>query len=498
MPRVLFLLLAGWLAAAQAAVAQRVHLDTEVEHPTVTALRAILDGQSYLLIDRDTILPASSRLTGDLVIVGATVRLDGSVDGSVALLNGTLFARPGSRISGPVVSVGGIVLRSSRATTGDTLTVPLDIDVTLTRSDRDYTLALIAPPPPPRLRPTGFLGLGLPTYDRVNGLSVRGGAQLRLGADSLSPLLNLSGVLRTARGSPGGTAALSAPLGHPAVLTLAVGRETRSNDRWIRSDLENSLAAIFVRSDARDYYDADFGAITLSRTPPLPLIQGESFITPRLEFRVERDRSLRARDVFTLFGDEPWRANPSIEDGRIASVIPGAEVGWRGRAAAAGLTAGVELGRSLREGSWTEGSDFAQLTVDGRWGMIGLWGHTLGVRAHLLQPLGSTEAPPQRWGSLGGPRTLPTLDFDDLRGDHLVFIESAYNIPIPHLSLPFLGNPSLGVRHLVGSAWRSGDESPRWTQNLGAGIRFSAVYLFVYIDPTDTDRATLNYGISLP
>jgi hypothetical protein len=496
MRRIVLLTALACTILVRAAAAQRVELASTVDHPSVQALRGILDAGRYQLLDRDTVIPATAHLPGDLVVVGATVRLDGTVDGSVAVLNGTLFLRPGSRVSGRIVSVGSIVLRSARASMGDTISVPLDVEVSLVRTGGDYSLTLVPPPPPPRVKGAGLYGLAPPTYDRVNGLSVRAGADVRLAPDTLAPRLRLSGVLRTARWSPGGTASLLVPLGRTR-LTLAAGRETRTNDRWIRGDFENSVAALFVRSDARDYYDSDFASIALAgRTAP-PLIAGEGFFTPRLEVRAERDRSLRARDVFTFFGDSAWRANPSIAEGKIASVLPGAEMGWRGQTADARLRASVELGRLMHD-SWSDGADFAQLVADGEWGMVALWGHTLGVRAHLLQPIGSDVVPPQRWSFLGGPTTLPTLGYDALRGDHLVFVESAYDIPIPQLTVPLLGVPTLGLRDAVGSAWMSGEESPRWTQNVGAGIQFSFLYLFLYVDPAGSHDTAVRWGVSLP
>lgn len=494
--RILLLAALGWTLSAGLLSAQRVELQAEVDHPSVQALRGILDAGRYQLLDRDTVIPATAHLPGDLVVVGATVRLDGTVDGSVAVLNGTFFLRPGSRVSGRIVSVGSIVLRSSRATMGDTISVPLDVEVALARSGENFTLSLEPPPPPSRVKGAGLYGLATPTYDRVNGLSVRAGADIRLAADTLAPTLRLSGVLRTARWSPGGTASLRVPLGR-ARLTLAAGRETMTNDRWIRGDFENSVAALFVRSDARDYYDADFASVSLAGRPAPPLIAGEGFVTPRLEVRAERDRSLRARGVFTFFGDSAWRANPPVVEGKIAAVVPGAEVGWRGQTASARLETSLEVGRLMRD-SWSDGKGFAQLVADGEWGMTALWGHTLGVRAHLLQPLGSRAAPPQRWSFLGGPGTLPTLGYDALRGDHLVFFESAYNVPIPQLALPLIGVPTLGLRDAVGSAWVTGEESPRWTQNIGAGVQFSVFYLFLYVDPTGSHDTALNWGVSLP
>jgi hypothetical protein len=498
MRRALLLLAIGLTLAAPVAVAQRVTLQADVDHPSVAALRQILDSGRYLLLDRDTILPASTVLPDNLVVVGATVRLDGRVNGSVAVLNGTFFLRPGSHVSGEIVSVGGIVLRSGRATSGDTISVPLEVEVNLERGGGDYLLTLTPPPPPGRIRPAGLFGLAPPTYQRVDALSLRAGVGVRLGADSLAPVLRLSPVLRTARWSVGGTAALDATLGRGADLILAAGRETRTSDLWTRGDLENSAAAFFVRSDARDYYDSDFASLTLADRPAPPLISGETAFTPRVELRVERARSLTARDVFTVLGNDPWRSNPHIDEGRIASIIPGATLEWRGITAAGGITADVEVGRSLSEGSWTEGADFAQLVADGHWSMVSLWQHTVGVRAHYLQPLGSERAPRQRWSAVGGSTTLPTLDFDAFRGDHLLFVQSSYDIPLPRLAIPFLGVPDLGIRHAIGSAWRTDGPSPRWTQNLGAGLVFRVGYVFVYVDPADTGRTVVSYGITLP
>ena len=44
--------------------------------------------------------------------------------------------------------------------------------------------------------------------------------------------------------------------------------------------------------------------------------------------------------------------------------------------------------------------------------------------------------------------------------------------------------PSFQLLYATGAAW-TGDSSPRWTQNVGAGLLFALVSLSVYADPVD-------------
>jgi hypothetical protein len=474
--------------------AQGLRLEGDLVHPSAQLLREILERDRYRVLARDTVLPADFRASGDLIVLGADVRLEGEVEGSVAVVDGALYVRPGARIGGPIVSVRGEVIASGLATTGAVVEVPLEAAARVEPNGGDYTVTLRAPPGPPPLRFPGLFGLGLPTYDRVDGLTLRLGVVADLGGDSVGPTASAAVTYHSARGALGGGAALEVPLRPELWVRAEASRATVTNEEWIRGALVNSLAALTLKSDARDYFRSDAAALTLERRGSQPLIAGEGRVLPRLTVRVSRDRSLEASDPWSLFGDEPWRANPPIDPGTLASVVGGAAGEWKGQTATFAGDAALE---------WAPPGigdfDFAQAVATGQWAMQGLWRHAIGLFVHTRMTLGSDPAPAQRWSIVGGSGTLPTLERGELRGDRLLLVSSSYSIPLPRLPVPVLGPPDLRFEHAVGSAWVTGTDPPRWEQNLGAGLDFGLVRGMVYINPADgVGKPTLSLSAGLP
>ena len=144
-------------------------------------LQQVLARRDYLRIVRDTVLPASFHAPGDLLIVGAEVRLEGRVEGAVAVLDGVLFLRPGAHVGGPIAAVRGEVLASGKASHGAIIeTPPRYSRRTSSGVEPDFEVVIVPPPAPPRLKLRGIAGIGLPAYDRVSGLSLHAAADLRL------------------------------------------------------------------------------------------------------------------------------------------------------------------------------------------------------------------------------------------------------------------------------------------------------------------------------
>ena len=466
----------------------------DLDHPSADLLREILQRGEYQVLRRDTVLPADFRASGDLVVLRADVRLEGAVEGSIAVIEGGLFVRPGARIAGRVVTVGGGFYGSGLATVGEVLDVPLRARVNVETVDDVITVSLLAPPGPPPIRLTGLLGFGAPTYDRVDGLTVRWGTAAHLAGDSLATTARAVVAYHTERGALGGVAALEHPLRPQLWLQLEAARRTATNERWIRGDLENSLATAALRSDARDYYRSDEASLTLERRPQRPLITGEGHVLPRLTLRASRDRSVAESDPWALFGDEPWRENPPIDEGTLASLVAGAAAEWNGATAAFLGDVAVEWAPEAL-GDFA----FAQVVASGRWDVLALWTHRIELFVHTRQTLGGDPAPRQRWSFIGGSGTLPTRDIAALRGDRLAFVESAYAIPLSRVSLPLVGSPDLRLEHAVGSAWITGTDSPRWEQALGAGLDFGLLKGMLFVDPAEgTPSPTLHLSAALP
>lgn len=491
--RILWMLLLAAVLPAQLAHAQRVRLEGGEGIPAATVIREIIARDDYLLLDRDTTLDASFRAPGDLLVVDADVRLEGEVPGDVGVLNGALFLRPSSRVTGRVAALGGGAYPSGLATLGELIEADIGVGVSVQPEPSGFRVRISPAPSVPRLTLPGLFGFRLPTYDRVDGLTVAWGPRWRITGEEFGPTVEAFVSYRTARGDFGGGLEAGAPLGGGVRLEAEVARATFTNEEWIRGDLANSAGALLVGSDVRNYHESDYAALTLSR-PIDPTAYGAGWaFGPRLTLLASEDRSLSRNTEWSLFG-ELDRINPLIDPGTIVSATAATEVRWTGRSSE--FSGEVSLERGL-EGPGD--FDFTQWVADGFWEVDALWDHTLSLYGRGMGTLGSESAPRQRWSFIGGSGTLPTFDIAELRGDHLLFVRSVYEIPLGFVRVPFLGSPALRLAHSTGTAWESGEDVPSWLQNLGVGLAFSLVHADLVVDPeADGFDPHLSLGASLP
>ncbi|HYJ78803.1 MAG TPA: hypothetical protein VEW03_04350 [Longimicrobiaceae bacterium] len=480
--------------------AQEVRVVGDDDSPAARLVHEILQRNRYLRIDRDTILPADFHTPGDLVIYDAEVRLEGTVEGSVAVIGGHLFIRPRSRVAGPIAVLGGEVYPSSLATTGEVLratpgsrlVLRADSLTLVDTSTTVLTAQLIAPQPGRLLS----LKPALPSYDRVNGLTVAVGATVLPARNDSGPRVDAWVAYRGENPDHlGGGVRLDVPLGVQGVRVVGeASRATRTNDAWMRGDLSNSISVATTGRDFRNYYDADRVAVMLTRPLNTPLLAGRSWLGPRIGAAWSQDRSLPDHDVWSVLDNERnLRVNPPILEGTIVSALAGAEVHWRGRLSS--FTGDVQVEHALAGASDAE---FTQVVGVGRYRTMAFGTHTLMVHFRGMAPVGGNDAPPQRYGILGGVGSLPTLRVGTFRGDHLAFIESVYSVPVPAVELPFIGMPRFELLYATGAAWVGGDV-PRWVQNPGVGLAFSFVTVRVVADPAaDPIKPKVVFMVSVP
>ena len=490
------LLLSARLLLAAPAAAQVPGIAGDDDSPAVRRAREILARRTYVWIDRDTVLGPEFRTPGDLVVYDAEVKLEGNVDGSVAVLGGDFWIRPGGRVGGAVAVLDGgvypsglaILERDSIFRQDPTTRVAI---ATVPATDGTYTASVTVTP---TARPAFFApAVGpFPTYDRVNGLTLSASANIHPTRRRGGPRLNVWGSYRFEQENHlGGGVRADLPLGRENIhLTAELSRATRTNDAWIYGDIANSLHALVLGNDYRDYWDADVLRVMVERPVGKPLIAGESWLGPRFGVQASRDRRLEPQNPWALLGDGLDRPNMEPLEGTIVSAVAGAEYHWRGISST--FDGQVNLEHAL-EGAGDVG--FTQALVEGTYWAMALRTHTMRVYFRGMMPLGG-GAPPQRFGILGGSGTLPTEEIAAFRGDHLAVVESSYLIPYPRVVLPYIGSPSLEIGHAVGAAW-VGDASPDWVQNAGVGIVFPFVYARVLVNPADFEP-NLSFGISLP
>jgi hypothetical protein len=348
------------------------------------------------------------------------------------------------------------------------------------------------------------IGLRIPTYDRVNGLSLPWGPVVRLpgGRVRIDPIV----TYRSNLGEVDPSARAQIAFGHFDSLDVYAGRGTFTNDAWIRSDLINSLAAIGVGSDARNYFRAKRFTAELSHS----FRTETSLIAPSIAalHEIAWSTGIHGQDIentsapWSVFGKDDElkmrRFNPGINAGHITSGIAGLRGSYERDELKGSFNVRIE--QSFDEPATFSDDHFTQATFDAKATFPTFGLQDFEFRGHALA--GSDNTPSQRFGYLGGAGTLSTVDLLALRGSQLVFVEGEYHIPLVRPLLPFVGAPVISLRYAAGSA---GIETlPSFIQNVGVGLGVKLVKVRYDIDPnyrktpfSDKSAFTIGFSLSL-
>lgn len=469
--------------------------------PAGRVLRAALAAPHTTIAGADTARAAlrpDTAYATTVVVVARDATVASRVRGDVVVVGGDLFLHPGAEIDGRAIAIGGgvynstlAVVRGARlsyrdgtfvadaaAASGDT--IHLDYR-TLAGDDR---LPLISFP---------AYGLRFPLYDRVDGLSLAFGPYVALETGRI--VIEPTVTYRSQLGVVDPAAQLRLPLGRRAVVYAAGGRGTFSNDAWIRSDILNSVSAFASGVDTRNYYRADRAEARVER-----VWESEAAdVAPFIGALVERAWSagpdpFSGGGPFSVFGRRDrrngiLRPNPPVARGSIASALVGAAAHWQ--QAQAGVTAGGSARIELPFHALATGRRFTQGTFDANVGFPTFGAQRLDVFGHAVVTVGDTP-PPQRFAYLGGSGTIVTRDLLEFGGDEVLYVESQYTIPLERPRLPFVGSPTIALRHMIGSAGVGG--LPAFVQNVGVRVSVSLLRVDYSIDPATRDS---RFGVSL-
>lgn len=451
-------------------------------------LASLLDAGPVVLT-RDTTVAAGDTVRGSVLLLDATLILEGVVTGDLVLVDAGAFVRPGAVVLGDLVNVAGGLYRSEIARVdGTILDLPTASYRVVREPDRIVIEAWGGPSP---LELDGLVGFQPPAYDRVNGLTAVWGARYhlpRLG--DVSPSIHGEVGWLTQRGEPiygvSGEVRWSA-----TALEAGYEKGWATNDDWIRGDLDNALNYAWDGDDFRDYTGSERRWVGVRHE-----VGDEAkrfFGVVGVRGQVEDATSLRGGDPWHLWGG-PARPNPAIDDGRTTSMVASFDLEWHGLQT--DFEGGVEY-EAARE--WLDGAfAFDRVAVEGDWAMHALANHTLEIEFFLQRPLGGGVMPRQEWSFVGGSGTLQTVEFARYQGDRVVFVESKYIIPMPdRVALPLLGAPDLQLIHAAGKAWVEGEDSGL-EQEVGARLQFFGVYLRYMLDPGDFDNNKFDLGLSVP
>lgn len=474
-------LTAGWLlvfaclaaSIPSAGAAQEIRFAPRPDRPAERQFEDFLERGRWTLIQADTVLGPEARIEGDLLLLEADVRLEGTVTGDIAAVGADLFLRPGSVVEGSLLSLGGGYYSSRQAEVrgevvwrpNDVYTVRRDGEVIRIHPVRDI---------PETLTLHGLSGLLFPDYQRVDEWTLGLGATVRHVGWDWQPSLEARVRLKTERGELEGTLRHAWYPTGALQFGIEAARVTRSNESWVRGDVANSLSFFLAGDDFRNYYEADRVALFLRGTEAARL-------SPVLEIEWEEARSLTAADQFVLFATDEAIANPAIDEGEAASLRTGFEFRQRTTQSNLRTRAVIEAADS------TVAGDFSYLLGDLRaaWAGPAPAGH--GLEAFLLARGDLSGAlPRQRWTAVGGLATLPRLPLLSRRGPRIVYGQVTYLVPIERLRFGLIGPPRVFVRGATGAAWGEGEDAVFET-NLIGGVRLFVFELGLAVDPSASD-----------
>lgn len=476
--------------AAQAA--ERVRLRSAGPGEPGEILRTVL-GRPYTIVHEkwNTRLFRDSVYERTVVIVGSDASVASTIHGDLIVVDGDIYLRPGARIDGRAIAYGGGVYDSEQAVVRGGRFSYWDTRYDITRTDSTIVLDYR---PPAFLEEAQFAslpllyGLRIPSYTRVEGLSLPWGPRFRLqwhrgGSLQVDPTLTYRSDI--GEFDPAVSARLRFDPGWSA--HLYAGRGTFTNDDWIASDLINSIKVLLDGRDYRNYWRADRYEGRLART----FTGSSGELTVWGGARTERDWSIAAGGPWSLrgrhAGDGMIRPNPAVERGRISSALAG--VGGSVSLPEMAFAAAIQLERPFDA---PRDESFTQVTMDAGIRFATFASQSFELHSHAVLTAGDT-APPQRFAYLGGSGTLPTFSVLEFGGEQLLFVESAYNIPVTPVHVPVLGPPVISLRHAIGAAGIG--KLPDLEQNLMARLTLGVVFVEYAIDPA-TRKDAFSLGLS--
>jgi hypothetical protein len=456
-------------------------------------LRAALSAPHLLVAPGpdSAVLRRDSTYAQNVIVLGRHTTVDGTVNGDVVVVDGDLVIHPGARISGRAVAIGGGVYNSTLASVGGGRTAFRDVTFDITPVGDGYALdyRVITERTQRRVSLPFLYGVRLPTYDRVNGVALPFGPLITLdtGDIEIEPIV----TYRTHLGKIDPAVRATAQRGRRNRFESFAGRGTFSNDRWIHGDIINSLNSLFSGSDTRNYYRADRVEATAHRLWEAATGQVEPFLGGRWE----RSWSASSPTVptgapWSLFGrrdvTKMSRPNPAVTGGHIASLLGGARADWQREGV-------VTTGTLALEGAVDApaAGRFLQATVDGRVTFPTFGTQSFQIEMHVVLTSGG-DTPSQRYAYFGGSGTISTMETLEQGGDHLLFVDSRYLIPLPRPRLPLLGAPVVTLRHVLGSAGVGG--LPDLEQNIGLRLTIAVLRFEVVVDPA---RDIVKTGVAL-
>ena len=438
-----------------------------------------------VLVPRDTSFPVT------LIVAGSTARFQAQVKGDVIVAGGNLELGPGARIEGRAVAIGGVVMQSPWAYVRDSSysyprhnydLVERDGQAMLQyRRQQELTEQLWFELP-------GYYGWQELSYDRVQSVGVQVGPEWTVSGTDI--LIQTTLGWHALLGGVDPAVHLRTPVGAAWKLDLDARRETRTNEAWIASTLDNTATTLVFGQDVRNYYRAWRGEVAVSR--PIEFLHGLMSFSMGAAFERAHSLTTAQPPLFSLIGQtlvfSNRRLNPAINDGDIASGI--LDLQYRHQFTSTPWSLGLRTEmpwQTVGAARWVQSIVTGSLLIP----TVGTQYWHTNVRAVVTM---NGQAPGQRQYGLGGPSSMTTRDILDRVGDQLLFAEQLYTFPIERWDDPLWGTPKLSLRHVIGSA----GVGSLGTLNNEVGIRFDFAVLRADImyDPKST-RVIISFAAAI-
>jgi len=264
-------------------------------------------------------VPRDSVVRGALAVLGGPVRIHGTVEGGLLVINGDLELASSTRVTGAVVVLGGRITGGDSTRVGSLRAEPDSVRYALEdgqlrlEAPLDEVWALIG-----RGQPKAGIGMRLAltrTYNRVEGLPIEFGPRLRYRTPLGTIAADLFGIFRTgSRLEWNGD-----NVGHSARAEMRFGRSEHWSlggrlydvvsgvEEWQLSDVEVGLATFLVHSDYRDYFARHGGSGFIG-------FRDGGALRGSLEVSQENWRERGTVSPFSLWrNNEAWRQNPEFD-----------------------------------------------------------------------------------------------------------------------------------------------------------------------------------------
>ncbi len=378
----------------------------------------------------ETTVAESVIVDGNIVVKGADLIIAGKVDGDVLVVGGDLVVKQHGVVAGNARVINGSIMKEEGA---------------VIEGYEDRTGASTASYREPRRR-FGSRGTSFDVpwlseqsdfddvmfrYNRVEGVFLGLGTDKKYNWDGQRRLNSYGSVgygfkSHRWRGNLG--------LGWQFPLKNTEGREllefgiegyslTDTKDQWLIQPMENTLAALLIHEDYRDYFQREGFSIHGAYYT----IQGDVKAEAKVAYLIDQYDSLSNRVDWAFFGGaKRFRLNPAIDPGKMRSITASIGFNTVSRTWAGPQGWNIMASAEVAKESFGSDFDFDHYVVDVR----------------RFQPLGSYESlnlrlrvgtaggavPLQKAFDLGGLGTVPAYGHKDEMGNRLLLVNAEFII----------------------------------------------------------------------